>query len=87
LFASLLDTIGSPINAGGDPVKCAGQIDEALHWDADHTNGFTSKVEHPKELAEVRAGLIDLRDFTLKNKEELKAQRAGLLRTNVLVMD
>lgn len=77
LFASLLDTIGSPINlyAGGDPVKWAGQIDEALRWDADHTNGFTSKAEHPKELAEVRAGLIDLRDFTLKNKEELKAQR------------
>jgi hypothetical protein len=77
LFAVFQATLGEPIDlyAGADPDRWAREMDDVLRWDAAHVNGFTSKTTHAKELADVRAGLVKLRDTILKNKPAIEAQR------------
>lgn len=77
LFGALLGTVGEEINvrAGADPGRWAHQIDEALHWDARHPNGFTSKTRHTRELAKVRGALAELRDTVASNKDRIRAER------------
>jgi hypothetical protein len=77
LFGSLQATVGAPINlyVGGDPKMWMSQIDDVLIWDDKTPNGFTSKKAHAKELAEVRSGLVKLRDYVASNQEKLSAQR------------
>ena len=77
LFASFSETLGRPLNeyAFGDIPRLAKTIDEVLSWDAAHVNGFTSKTAHPQAYAEIRDGLVKLRDYMLKNQAEIKRQR------------
>lgn len=77
LYAALGQTLGAPINlyAGGDPDKWARQIDEALRWDFDHPNGFTSKTEYADALAKTRGGLAELRARVVGNVAKIKAER------------
>ena len=76
LFASMMETIGRPINewAGGDVDQWIESLQSALDWDAKHPNGFTPKSKHPSEYASVRSGL---REFiaTLNEKRDTIAKR------------
>ncbi|MBI3563056.1 MAG: hypothetical protein HY080_15205 [Gammaproteobacteria bacterium] len=77
-FTALQSQMGDPINlyAGADPQKWMQQIDRVLAWDATTPNGFTSKIDHKKELEIVRAGLVAMRDYIDKHRDTLRAQRA-----------
>jgi hypothetical protein len=79
LFASLSETVGRPLNeyAFGDIPRLAKTIDDVLQWDASHENGFTSKRAHPQDYADIRDGLVKMRDQILKNQEDLKRQRSA----------
>lgn len=77
LFASLSETVGRPLNeyAFGDIPGLAKTIDAVLKWDEAHPNGFISKTAYAQPYAEIREGLVKLRDYALKNKEEIQRQR------------
>lgn len=64
LFASLVATIGPPINryAATDLPNWKKQIARALQWDEATPNLFTSKQTFHKAWQEIRAGLVKLRD-------------------------
>ena len=78
LFESLQSMIGEPINlyAGSDTKKWVEQINSALEWDASNPNGFTSKSAYPRQLEQVRSGLIKLRDDIVAHAEDIQKQRA-----------
>ena len=61
--------------AFGDIPRLAKTIDDVLQWDATHENGFTSKSAHPQDSADIRDGLVKMRDHILKNQEDIKRQR------------
>ncbi len=77
LFASFQAVLGEPINlyVGGDPKKWIAQIDRVLAWDEKTANGFTSKKSHAAELAEIRTGLVKLRDHIATNQDSIRAKR------------
>lgn len=77
LFASLSETVGRPLNeyAFGDIPRLVKTIDEVLKWDETHENRFTSKASHPQDYADIRDGLVKLREHILKNQEDIKRQR------------
>jgi hypothetical protein len=77
LFSALSENVGRPINewAFGDVDAAVATIDAALAWDAAHDNPVTSKTAHPAELAEVRAGLVELRDRMAREKDHIRTQR------------
>jgi hypothetical protein len=60
-------------------MTCA-QIDRALAWDATNPNRLTSKEKFEKPHAEIRAGLLAMRQNMEKNIPMLLEQRrqAGL---------
>jgi hypothetical protein len=74
LFDSLQDEFGPPINHYGasDPQNWVRQIDAALAWDKSNANGYTSKARFPKQLHEVRAGLLELRAYIVTHADELQ---------------
>lgn len=77
LFAALQNSVGEPINlyAGADPDKFVRQVDEVLAWDAKNPNGFTSKTKYAEQWKTTRAGLTRFRDYTLSNREQMRADR------------
>lgn len=77
IFGALSETIGAPINeyAGGDPEAWHSSILRSLKWDAQVSNGFTSKKDFKKEYEEVRAGLVKLGEWVKANKETIQEQR------------
>jgi hypothetical protein len=77
LFGTLQETIGGPINeyAGGDPKKWAAQIDQALKWDEENNNKFTSKKKFKQEYQEIRDGLSGLKKMIEENIDQIKEQR------------
>lgn len=77
LFAALSESVGRPLNeyAGGDVDEWVASIDRALAWDEAHDNQFTSKTEHAAEYAEVREGLVKLRDNLVERKDEIRKTR------------
>jgi hypothetical protein len=77
LFSSLMNLVGTPINAyaGGNPQKWIDQMDAALAWDERNPNNFTSKSGHEKQLTEARNGLVQLRDYVSSHQEELTLSR------------
>jgi len=77
LFAALSETVGRPLNeyAFGDLAHLAKTIDKVLEWDAKHDNAFTSKKENEEKHKSIRAGLLKLRDYIVKNADDIKRQR------------
>ncbi len=77
LFASLQETIGTPINvyAGADTGKWVSQINAVLKWDSDTPNGFTSKTKFSQQWKEARNGLVQLRDYIASHGDEIRKQR------------
>ena len=77
LFASLQETIGTPINAyaGADTGKWVTQINAVLKWDSDTPNGFTSKTKFSHQWTEARNGLVKLRDYIATHGDEIRKQR------------
>lgn len=73
LFASLMETVGRPINeyAFGDIEDATRIIDRALQWDAE--NPDTSLPEAIR--ASTRAGLVALRDDMRRNADDIRRQR------------
>ncbi len=73
VFASLSETIGRPINeyAGGKPDIWLAEMNHALEWDAAHSNDFTPKSKSPERYAQIRAGLVALRDHIAKIKDKM----------------
>ena len=77
LFGAFQATLGEPINlyVGGDTKKWMEQINRVLAWDEKTPNGFTSKKTHAKQLEEIRAGLMKLRDHIATNQDSIRATR------------
>lgn len=77
LFASLNATEGQTINeyAGGDVKMWTSKMTDALRWDAQHPNGFTSKEKFKTEYDSVRVGLERLRDEIASNPDRIREQR------------
>lgn len=82
VFSSFSATLGKALNeyAGGSVKGWVAAIDRALKWDAENSNGFTSKKKFAKIYEENRAGLKELRDQVQKQADSIRAQRkqAGL---------
>ena len=82
VFNVLNATIGRTINgyAGGSVKGWVAAIDRALKWDAEATNGFTSKEKFAAVYEETRAGLKKLRDQLESQADSIRDQRkkAGL---------
>ena len=75
LFASLMETVGRPINeyAFGDIPEACRQIDRALLWDADSPD-----LSNPEGVRRTtRAGLVKLRDDMLRNIASIRQERAA----------
>ncbi|OLP57935.1 hypothetical protein BJF93_13950 [Xaviernesmea oryzae] len=73
LFASLMETIGRPINeyAFGNVAKATAIIDRALAWDAAHPDRSV-----PEDVRRtMRSGLIGLRDDMRRNARDVRRQR------------
>lgn len=81
-FGLLNAIIGQSINgyAGGSVKGWVKAIDRALQWDAEVTNGFTSKEKFAAVYEETRAGLKKLRDQLESQADSIRDQRkkAGL---------
>ncbi len=77
LFSSLSATIGQSINeyAGGSVEGWVAAIDRALTWDEAHPDGFTPKDEFPDARAEIRKGLLSLREHLTQNSDQIREQR------------
>ena len=77
LFSSLLQAVGGPINryAFGDIPALARTIDEVLAWDDAHPDGFTPKDRYAAERADIRQGLVAMRDEALATQEDIRASR------------
>lgn len=78
LFGSLFETVGPRINAYafGDVPGLARTLDRVLAWDAAHDDTYTPKDRTAPERAEVREGLVRLRDDILARQDEIRADRA-----------
>ena len=77
LFSSLMEVVGGPVNryAFGDIPALARTIDQVLAWDDAHPDGFTPKDRFAAERAEIRKGLVAMRDEALATREEIRASR------------
>jgi hypothetical protein len=82
LFGALSVQVGEPLNvyAFGDVPRLAATITRALDWDAAHTDGSTDRSAHAAACAEVRNGLVELREHVLANQDQIAQSRkeAGL---------
>ncbi|SUD90157.1 hypothetical protein [Psychrobacter phenylpyruvicus] len=78
LFYALRYSLGTPINqyAGQNVDNWARLIEEAYKWHSDNPNGFTPKSSHKQIYQEIESGMLELRDYVLENKEEIRRQRA-----------
>ncbi len=76
-FGALHATIGPVINgyAGGSVKEWCKAIDRALVWDAEMTNGFTSKEKFAPIYEENRAGLKKMRDQLEVQADSIRSQR------------
>lgn len=79
LYAALNESVGRPINewAFGDVDALAASLQAALDWDAAHANAATPKPGHEAALAQIRAGLAELRETVLASREKIRQQRAA----------
>lgn len=77
LLASLMDVLGTPINAYafGDIPRLTAVWDAVLAWDAAHDNGSTSKTRYAAAWEKQRAGLRSLRADTLARRAEIERTR------------
>lgn len=73
LFASLMETIGQPINehAFGDIARLASIIDEVLEWDAADPDPALPAQTH----RQTRGGLAGLREQIERDAASIRAQR------------
>jgi TPR repeat protein len=73
-YGAIFATVGPMINeyAAGDVDKLAATIDQVLAWDAAHPPAHIVSSVREKE----RQGLADLRTYFLKNKDQVRAERA-----------
>lgn len=73
LFGALSEQVGRPVNEyiAGDVDEWIAAIDWALDWDEANDNSVTSKTDHAEELAEIRTGLVELRDSIDERREEI----------------
>lgn len=88
LFSALQAQVGDPINryGGSDIDNWVRVIDRVLQWDEANPNGYTSKSDHHAEWTETRAGLRELRDELLAQRDAIVAEReqAGIGETGVI---
>lgn len=77
LFTAMQDVTGQSINryAGGHLDETINEINDALKWDADNKNGFTSETDHAKEWKEARDQVVKLRNYLSTHKKEIHKQR------------
>jgi hypothetical protein len=73
LFASMMETIGRPINeqAWGDVAEALAAIDRALRWDEEHPDASL-----PEDIRRsTREGLVAFRDDMAGRVEEIRRER------------
>lgn len=77
LFASLMSTVGPPINeyAGGDVDAWIKQVNDALVWHRENPDDFLGKEQHAAIYSEVETGLEQLRDNINQDRERLYKER------------
>ncbi|MEO3999712.1 hypothetical protein [Mesorhizobium sp. CAU 1732] len=77
LFSALTEQVGRPVNEyiGGNVDEWLAAVDWALEWDAANPNGTTSKTEHAKTLAELRAGLQGFRASIEERRDTIPGER------------
>lgn len=77
LYYALRYSLGTPINeyAGQNVDNWARLIEEAYKWHSDNRNGFNPKASHKQIYQEIETSMIELRDYVLENKEEIRNQR------------
>ncbi|MHC1551297.1 hypothetical protein [Phyllobacterium sp. K27] len=77
LFASLSEVVGRPINeyAAGNVEDWSNAMQQALNWDEQHENGFTSKTVYAEQWQQQRAGLVKLRNRVRGQADEIRDQR------------
>ncbi|UXN58143.1 hypothetical protein [Phyllobacterium zundukense] len=77
LFASLSEVVGRPINeyAAGNVEGWSEAMQQALDWDEQHENRFTSKTVYAEQWRQQRAGLVKLRNRVRGEADEIRGQR------------
>ena len=77
LFGKVQFEIGGVIleYAGGDPQFWAKQINEAIAWDEYNFNYFYPKKNNPEDLQKVIAGMHELQQKLIDEKEDIIKQR------------
>lgn len=77
LFASLSEVVGRPINeyAAGNVEGWSEAMQQALEWDEQQDNGFTSKSVYAAQWRQQRAGLIKLRNRVRDQADKIRDQR------------
>lgn len=78
LYSSLKYVVGTPINeyAGQNPDNWAKLIKDAITWHRNNPNGFMPKSENVDIYTEIENSFIELYEWILLNKEEIRRQRA-----------
>lgn len=77
LFSSLSEIVGRPINeyAFGDIPALARTIDAVLAWDAANPDRFTPPAQFTEAHADIRAGLLSMKNEIVAEAESIRAQR------------
>lgn len=77
VFTALSEQVGRPVNEyiAGNADEWIAAMDWALAWDAANDNAVTSKTEHADALAEVRQGLVGLRQQVDEGRDDIARQR------------
>ncbi|WP_432460681.1 MULTISPECIES: hypothetical protein [unclassified Agarivorans] len=77
LFASLMDTLGRPLNEyiAGDVDEWVEVINQAIDWHHSHADGFLGKASNQAVYAAVLNGLVGMRDHIAVNKDAIRRQR------------
>lgn len=78
LFASLMETVGRPVNqyAFGDVPRLVRSIDAVLAYDLKSPDRATPRAEFPQAHASVRAGLQTMKREIAARKAHIRAERA-----------
>ena len=77
LFSAMNAVVGFEINkyAGGHPPSWIQAMHDAVLWDADTPNNFTSKTQHSTEYAQIIKGVEDFITYAESEADNIRQQR------------